>query len=169
VIAVGIALALLAPSCYHTPVTSPIIDPFRAPACSFCPGNRGLEYHPAVGSPVAAAADGVVTFSGVVVGVRYVVVQQSDGRLATYGRLAAARVFAGSTVRAGEVVGTTTDRFFFGLRQDDRYIDPAPFLGSLRYRPRLVPVDGSGPRPPPLPILRCAASQPRVGERAPRR
>ena len=48
--------------------------PFRAPACAYCPGNRGLEYDAAVGSPVRAAAAGTVTFAGVVAGVRYVVV-----------------------------------------------------------------------------------------------
>ena len=148
-----VVLALLSPSCYHTPVASPIIDPFRAPACSFCPGNRGLEYQPVVGSTVVAAADGVVMFSGVVAGVRYLVVQQSDGRLATYGLLAAAEVVVGAVIRAGQVIATTTDRFFFGLRQADRYIDPAPFLGSPHYRPRLVPIDGSSPRPAPAPAI----------------
>ena len=149
-------LAMLAPSCYQPPVTSAIIDPFRAPACSFCPGNRGLEYEPPTGSRVVAAAPGVVGFSGVVAGVRYLVVDQTDGRTATYGRLASALVTVGATVRAGEPVGTTTARFFFGLRQGNRYVDPAPFLGVLRYRPRLIPVDGSPPRRAPPPTVRCA-------------
>jgi murein DD-endopeptidase MepM/ murein hydrolase activator NlpD len=149
-------LAMLAPSCYQPPVTSAIIDPFRAPACSYCPGNRGLEYEPATGSRVVAAAPGVVGFSGMVAGVRYLVVDQTDGRTATYGRLASALVMVGATVRAGEPVGTTTARFFFGLRQGTRYVDPAPFLGVLRYRPRLIPVDGSLPRRAPPPTVRCA-------------
>jgi murein DD-endopeptidase MepM/ murein hydrolase activator NlpD len=166
-IGVVVALALLTPSCYIPPVTAPIVDPFRAPACPFCPGNRGLEYEPRLGSPVAAASAGSVTFSGVVAGVRYVVIQQSDGLLATYGRLATVRVVVGASVSAGDVVGTTTERFFFGLRRADMYIDPTPFLGTLRYRPRLVPADGSAPRRPPPPVLRCAA--PSVGERVVRR
>ncbi len=168
-IGLALALTLLAPTCYHAPVISPVVDPFRAPACSFCPGNRGLEYQLPIGTSVFAAADGVVRFSGVVAGVRYVVIDQSDGRTATYGRLAAAQVTVGGALRAGHVVGTTTERFFFGLREGDRYIDPAPFIGSPRYRRRLIPIDGSGPRPPPPPTMRCAASQPGVGERAPRR
>lgn len=168
-IGLAIALALLAPTCYRQPVTAAIVDPFRAPACTFCPGNRGLEYRPPSGTSVVAAADGVVRFSGVVAGVRYVVVDQRDGRTATYGRLATAQVGIGAALRAGDVVGTTTDRFYFGLREGDRYIDPAPLLGSPRYRRRLMPIDGSGPRPPPPPTLRCAASQAGVGDRAPRR
>jgi murein DD-endopeptidase MepM/ murein hydrolase activator NlpD len=149
-------LAMLTPSCYLPPVTSAIIDPFRSPACNYCPGNRGLEYEPATGSRVVAAAPGVVGFSGIVAGVRYLVVDQTDGRTATYGRLASAFVAVGATVRAGEPLGTTTARFFFGLRQANRYVDPAPFLGVLRYRPRLIPVDGSAPRPIPPPTMRCA-------------
>jgi murein DD-endopeptidase MepM/ murein hydrolase activator NlpD len=152
------ALALLSPTCYLPPISSPIVDPFRTPACAFCPGNRGLEYEPPVATPVSAAAGGVVSFSGVVAGVRYVVIEQSDGRLATYGRLAAVRVVVGATVGRGDIVGATTTRFFFGLREGARYVDPAPFLGTPRYRPRLIPVDGSTPRPAPTPTIECALS-----------
>jgi murein DD-endopeptidase MepM/ murein hydrolase activator NlpD len=161
------ALLLLAPGCYQPPITAPITDPFRAPSCAFCPGNRGLEYQPPTGSRVSAAAPGTVKFSGVVAGVRYVVVDQTDGRIATYGRLATARVVAGTDVAMGDLVGATTDHFYFGLREGDRYIDPAPFLGTLRYRPRLVPLDGSLPRRAPPPAMVCVASG--VGERASRR
>lgn len=152
-------LAMLASGCYLPPVLSPIVDGFRAPACVYCPGHRGLEYEPPIGSPVIAAAPGVVKFSGVVAGVRYVVIGQPDGRSATYGRLAAARVVVGARVAQGDVVGSSTDRFYFGLRQGDRYLDPAPYLGALRYRPRLVPVDGAAPRPAPPATIRCAASR----------
>ena len=157
-IGVVATLVVLSSTCYQQPVHAPVVDPFRAPACAFCSGNRGLEYQPNAGSPVFAAAAGVVTFSGVVAGVRYLVVVQTDGRSATYGRLAVARVTLGATVRSGEAIATTTERFYFGLRQGDRYVDPSPFLGVARYRPRLVPVDGSAPRPPPPPTMRCAAS-----------
>jgi murein DD-endopeptidase MepM/ murein hydrolase activator NlpD len=167
VISAVVALILLAPGCYQPPVSSPVVDAFRAPTCPYCPGNRGLEYEPSTGSRVVAASAGLVRFSGIVAGVRYLVIQQGDGRTATYGRLATARVAVGNTVSAGDLVGTTTDRFYFGLRQGERYIDPAPYLGTLRYRPRLVPSDGSAPRPAPPPTMRCAASG--VGERAPRR
>ena len=152
------SLALLAPNCYPPPGTSPIVDRIRAPACSYCPGNRGLEYEPLAGSRVVAAAAGIVRFSGVVAGVRFLVVEQADGRSATYGRLAAARIVVGTRVRQGDVVGSTSDRFYFGLRQGDRYVDPALFLGALRHRPRLVPVDGSAARPAPPPTMACAAS-----------
>ena len=150
------ALVLLATPCYQPPVSSPVIDPFRAPACSYCPGNRGLEYQPPSGSQVLAAYSGVVRFNGTVADVRYLVVAQADGRTATYGRLATVVVAVGATVAAGETVATTTNRFFFGLRQGDRYVDPGPFLGVVRYRPRLVPIDGSAPRRAPPPTIACA-------------
>ena len=153
-----IVVALLGPACYVPPVQAPVVDPFRAPPCTFCPGNRGLEYQPVLGTPVRAAEAGVVSFSGVVAGVRYVVVRQVDGRLATYGRLATVDVSARAAIERGGLVGTTTARFFFGLREGDVYIDPAPFLGVPRYRPRLVPLDGSAPRRAPPPVLKCGAS-----------
>lgn len=157
-IGVVLVMTLLWPSCYQPPVTAPVVDAFRSPACTYCPGNRGLEYSPAAGSAVVAAAAGTVTFRGTVAGVRYLVVAQFDGRTATYGRLAGARVDVGTVVQPGEVIATTTDRFYFGLREGDRYIDPALFLGVLRYRPRLVPVDRSPPRRPPPPTMSCAAA-----------
>ena len=150
------ALVVLAAPCYQPPVSSPVTDPFRAPACSYCPGNRGLEYQPPSGSPVVAAYPGVVRFSGTVAEVRYLVVAQADGRTATYGRLATTFIAEGATVVAGQVIATTTVRFFFGLRQGDRYVDPSPFLGVVRYRPRLVPIDGSAPRRAPPPMIACA-------------
>jgi hypothetical protein len=91
-----------------------------------------------------------------------VVVDQADGRSATYGRLASSSVVVAAGVDRGDAIGTTTDRFYFGLRVGDRYIDPEPFLGVLRYRPRLVPVDGSPRRRAPPPTMACGAS-PLVG------
>jgi murein DD-endopeptidase MepM/ murein hydrolase activator NlpD len=158
VISVLAALTLLVPGCYLPPVESPIVDPFRAPPCAYCAGNRGLEYRPHPGARVVAASAGVVEFNGVVAGVRYLVVRQVDGRSATYGRLAGAGVEVGARVDAGQVLGSTTERFYFGLREGDRYVDPAPFLGILRYRPRLVPVDGSARRRAPPPTMVCAAT-----------
>src|SRR3954451_1628691 len=94
-----LALVMFVPGGYVPPVDAPIVDPFRAPSCAFCAGNRGLEYQPAPGSTVIAAAPGVVRFSGLVAGVRYLVVDQTDGRAATYGRLGITRVALGAVIR----------------------------------------------------------------------
>ncbi len=148
---------LLAVSCLLPPVAAPVSDPFREPDCPYCPGNRGLEYTPQSGSPVVAAAAGAVEFSGSVAGVRYVVVRHADGLRATYGRLSSIDVAQGATVISGQRIGLSSDRLYFGLRRDDVYIDPAPLLGELRHRPRLVPVDGTRGRTPPPPTVHCPA------------
>ncbi len=153
-----LAVALLPSACYLPPVSAPVVDPFRAPACTQCAGNRGLEYATTPGTAVTAVAPGVVSFSGVVAGIRYVVVDQPDGYRATYGRLAATTAVVGSAVRVGQIVGTTTAGFYFGLRVGETYVDPAPMLGRLRYRPRLIPADGASPRPAPPPTLGCAGA-----------
>jgi murein DD-endopeptidase MepM/ murein hydrolase activator NlpD len=155
VIALIVMSVLLPHGCYAPPLAAPVVDPFRVPACAYCPGNRGLEYAPAPGTPVTALSSGTVTFSGSVAGTRYVVVQQPDGIKVTYGRLAGISVSTGATVVTGGPVGTTTDRFFLGLRRGDEYIDPAPLLGRLRRRAHLVPTDGGASRPAPPPSLIC--------------
>ena len=45
-------VASLAPSCYTPPINAVVVDPFRAPDCVYCAGNRGLEYEPAAGTVV---------------------------------------------------------------------------------------------------------------------
>ena len=75
-------------ACWLPPVDAPVVDPFRPPPCTWCAGNRGLEYGTPSGVAVRAVAAGEVTFSGTVAGERYVVVRHADGRRATYGGLA---------------------------------------------------------------------------------
>jgi murein DD-endopeptidase MepM/ murein hydrolase activator NlpD len=142
--------------CLRPPVDAPVARPFDAPVCPWCAGHRGLGYSVAPGTIVRAAAAGVVTFSGVVVGVRYVVVRHADGVLATYGGLASSTLRQGDPVVAGARVGVSGTELHFGLRTGpDAYVDPAPLLGELVVVPYLVPTDGSPPRPPPEPVLRC--------------
>ena len=147
------------PGCLRPPVSAPVIDPFRDPACEWCPGNRGLQYGGQAGTVVRAAAAGTVSFSGVVAGTRYVVVEHVIGGLrATYGGLSATALRVGDVVAAGSTVGLTGGAgLYFGLRRGDVYIDPAPLLGRFVERPRLVPTDGTARRAAPSPMLRCAA------------
>jgi murein DD-endopeptidase MepM/ murein hydrolase activator NlpD len=146
------------PVTYRPPLAAPVVDPFRPPATPFGPGNRGLEYATAPGTPVVAAAEGIVTFAGTVAGRLHVTVQHADRLRTTYAFLAAVIVAEGATVRAGQVVGTTGSRFLWTARLGDAYLDPAVLLGaSGRASVRLVPnrrdlVTGVGgdPRPPPV-------------------
>lgn len=148
-------------SCLVPPVDATIAERFVEPECPYCAGRRGIEYAGVSGVVVRAAAGGEVSFSGVVVGTRYVVVRHADGLLATYGGLAASSLRQGDHVAAGDAVGRSGAHLYFGLRipatapGPDHYIDPEPHLGTLVVRPYLVPTDGSSRRPAPPAELRC--------------
>lgn len=171
VVAVVAAVALVvtvgspgaASACWLPPVYGPIADPYRAPACRWCAGNRGIEYAVGRQATVRSVAAGVVSFSGVVVGTRYVVVDIGAGRRVTYGGLRTARVGRGDRVAARSVIGSASGTLFFGLRVGGDYADPTPFIGRLAGRPRLVPVDGSTPRPAPPPVVRCGSAGASIG------
>ena len=83
---VGAAAAgprVVAASCWHPPVTAPVSDPFRPPACRWCPGNRGLEYDTTPGQSATAVASGRLSFAGSVAATTFVVIALGDGRRVT--------------------------------------------------------------------------------------
>ncbi len=141
--------------CWNPAVVGRVIDPFRMPACTWCPGNRGIEYEVAPGTAVRSVAPGTVEFSGSVAGVRYIVVRLTSGWQITYGRVSSSAVEVGRSVLAGSVIGVAGREFLFGLRIEGEYVDPAPYLGSPIGRRRLVPTDGRPARPAPAPPARC--------------
>jgi hypothetical protein len=142
VLAVPLAPAAAAPPpAYAPPVEAPVLDPFRAPTTPYGPGNRGLEYGTEAGTEVAAAADGVVTFAGVVAGTRHVTVLHDDGVRTSYSFLARIDVVAGQHVRQGDVVGITAGTLHFGARVGDAYFDPASLFGTGPPQVHLVPFD----------------------------
>lgn len=164
--ACAVLLALAVPVAdtlaYATPCWTPalrgqVIDPYREPSCRYCAGNRGIEYRVGLDVRVRAVEAGRVTFSGSVAGTQYVVLEHANGWKVTYGQLTHADVRRGDRVGRGAVLGRASRTFFFGLRVDDRYRDPEPYLGRFVGRPRLVPIDGTMRRPPPSPRLSCAA------------
>jgi murein DD-endopeptidase MepM/ murein hydrolase activator NlpD len=156
VVGFGIPVGAVGP-CWAKPVAGAVVDPFRAPACVWCPGNRGLEYAVESGTAVRAVAAGTVTFSGEIAGERYLVVELASGWKITYGRIASTALIAGDAVAGGSIVARTSERFLLGLRIDGEYADPAPYLGTEVGRRRLIPTDGRAPRPAPPPRLRCRA------------
>jgi murein DD-endopeptidase MepM/ murein hydrolase activator NlpD len=156
---VSMSAPLLAASpCWVPPVAAPITDPFRAPACAWCPGNRGIEYGTAAGVPVRAVTTGTVTFSGLVAGRRYVVVIDAVGRRVTYGDLGHPTPAPGALVVAGSIIGVTTGPLHLGVRVGDEYVDPAEWIGAVVIRPYLVPVDGR-PGRRPVAAVHCGAAR----------
>lgn len=129
---------------YRPPVVAPIVDPFRPPTTPYGPGNRGIEYATTPGTPVQAAADGLVVFAGAVAGGLHVTVRHADGIRTTYSFLATIRVRQGQGVRGGDVVGLAGATLHIGARRGDTYIDPASLWGRVVAPPEvhLVPLDG---------------------------
>lgn len=160
-----VALSLLVPSgvlaagpCWAPPVVAPVTDPFRSPACAWCPGNRGIEFGTRPGATVTAVATGRVTFAGNVTGTVYVVVRHGDGRRVTYGNLESESYAPGDLIVRGQLVGRAAGAFHLGLRDGDRYVDPGPYLGRHVPSPRLVPTDGTRANPAPPPRSICDAN-----------
>lgn len=154
----GLFLVVSLMGCYLPPVETPVSVPYTAPACTYCAGHRGVEYALDDGSGVRAVAEGVVTFAGVVAGTRYLVVLQADGLRATYGMLQGVLVTRGDVVVAGQLVGRSGLRLYFGLRDvAGEPVDPTALFGQLVGRPRLLPADGRAQRRPPIPRMVCTA------------
>lgn len=133
---------------YRPPVDAPVRDPFRPPTTRYGPGNRGLEYATAPDTLVRAAADGEVTFAGLVGGARHVTIRHPDGVRTSYSFLATIAVVRGQPVRQGAAVGTTSGRLHLGARRGDAYFDPASLFDAAAVVVHLVPFDrppGSGP------------------------
>lgn len=122
---------------YLPPVDAEVIDTFRPPAHVGAPGNRGWEYDPEPAQPVRVSAGGEVVFAGTVAHNRFVTVLHRDGLRTAYGYLGWIAVQEGDWVVPGQLLGTTSERFFFSVRQGDRYLDPALILNAGRVR--LVP------------------------------
>ena len=122
-------LAALTTLCLTLPAHTHVLDPFRAPPCDRCAGNRGLDLATTPGTEVRVATNGTVTFAGLVAGRTYVVVRANADRRVrvTYGGLATLAVARGHAVAQGESLGTAADTLFYGVRVGDRHVDPLSF------------------------------------------
>jgi murein DD-endopeptidase MepM/ murein hydrolase activator NlpD len=114
---------------YQVPVEGVVVDPFRAPAHRYGPGNRGIEYGTDAGTSVRASQAGTVGFAGPVAGRTVVAIEHRDGRRTTYTGLAALAVTRGDTVTAGQEIGTAGSSLHFGVKVGDEYVDPALLFG----------------------------------------
>ncbi|HUR18099.1 MAG TPA: peptidoglycan DD-metalloendopeptidase family protein [Acidimicrobiales bacterium] len=141
----GAAAADPAPVVYRPPVDAPVADPFRPPQSPYGPGNRGIDYATAPGTPVRSAAAGVVAFAGPVAGTLHVVVLHADGIRTSYSFLRTVGVHRGQRLAQGEAVGAAGPGLHFGVRAGDAYLDPLVLLAPPpgdRLRVHLVPEAG---------------------------
>lgn len=121
------------------PVHLPVVDGFRTPACTWCAGNRGIDYAAETGSAVASVVGGTVTYAGRVAGTGYVVVRSARGVLVTHGGLVTISARRGDSVRAGDVVGGAGEGLYIGVRVGGAYVDPLRCSTAGRHpRPRAV-------------------------------
>jgi murein DD-endopeptidase MepM/ murein hydrolase activator NlpD len=98
--------------------------------------HRGLDFKGARGSPIHAAAEGVVSFVGWKQGYgKCVEVRHANGMMTRYAHMSAWRTKVGQEVAAGDVIGaigntgrSTGPHLHFEVHVNDRAVNPRPFL-----------------------------------------
>lgn len=129
---------------WQLPVTSEVVDWFRAPRSEWGPGNRGWEFATGGGESVLAVGDGVVAFAGPVAGRGVVTIDHGAGLVSSITGMSALQVAARQHVRAGDLLGTASVGLHLGFRLHGHYVDPA-LMFRRPVHAILVPVDGAGP------------------------
>ncbi|WHT18043.1 peptidoglycan DD-metalloendopeptidase family protein [Crossiella sp. CA-258035] len=135
------------------PGRPPVLRRFTPPQHRYGPGHRGIDLGAPPGTPVLAAATGVVTFAGPVAGRGVVTLHHPNGLHTTYEPLT-------PQVRKGQHIPTATPLghltpghpgcpapacLHWGLRRHHTYLNPLHLL--TRPTLRLLPL----PRPTPAP------------------
>lgn len=144
---------LVASLCLVPPVPGPIVEPFVEPACQFCAGHRTVDIALGPDRRVVAPVSGRVVFAGEVAGRRFVSIRSGEYTV-TLGGFEVMTTAAGAPVRSGDPIGwgTRGQPIALSLRisaggPDERYLDPGRSLAHRVGRARLVPLDGTRPRP----------------------
>jgi hypothetical protein len=131
-----------AASAWTWPVDGPVLRPFSFGSDPYAAGqHRGIDIGAPSGTPVRAAAGGMVSFAGTVPnGGKTVTIQTSSGYAVTLVHLGSIRVLRGTTVEEGATVGTVGPSgvpdipepyVYLGIRvasDDQGYLDPLLFL-----------------------------------------
>src|SRR2546421_3172571 len=168
-------------SAWTWPVDGPVLRPFSFGSDPYAAGqHRGIDIGAPSGTPVRAAAEGVVSFAGTVPnGGKTVTIQTSSGYAVTLVHLGSIRVLRGTTVEEGATVGTVGPSgvpdipepyVYLGIRvasDDQGYVDPLLFLPP---RPELVPPPPVAEAPAPaeeIPAQAPAAEPPATPAPAP--
>ncbi|MGB6057640.1 MAG: M23 family metallopeptidase, partial [Microthrixaceae bacterium] len=89
---------------YRPPVDRPISGGFHLESGQYGAGRRGIQYETVQGDQVRAAAGGIVTFAGAVVGRVSVTISHADGRRSTVTGLIEVGVKVDQIVLGGQVI-----------------------------------------------------------------
>jgi murein DD-endopeptidase MepM/ murein hydrolase activator NlpD len=132
------------------PVVGPVIHGFEPPASPFGAGHRGIDIAVPIGTPVAAAEAGTVTFAGTVAGHLFVTVDHGGGLVSTYSWVSEVLVAKNDVVANGETIalsgtghpGVLPEHLHFGVKLNGAYVDPLDYLspGSVVDLIRLAPL-----------------------------
>jgi murein DD-endopeptidase MepM/ murein hydrolase activator NlpD len=98
--------------------------------------HKGIDIGAAWGSPIYAAADGVVTYAGPENGYgRLVTIRHADGTVTAYGHMSRFATHTGARVHAGDVIAyvgseghSTGPHLHFEVRIGGVPVDPLPYL-----------------------------------------
>jgi Peptidase family M23 len=153
------------------PVDGPVLRPFSFGSDPYAAGqHRGIDIGAPSGTPVRAAAGGVVSFAGTVPkGGKTVTIQTSSGYAVTLVHLGSIRVLRGTAIEEGATVGTVGPSgvpdipepyVYLGIRvasDDQGYVDPLLFLPP-RAEPSAAPEPAADP--PSAPAGEASGSEP---------
>jgi hypothetical protein len=146
VVCLSFLLQLVTPPAHGAELLVPPVDGlvtrgFEAPASTYGPGHRGVDFDVPRGTAVRAAAAGTVTFAGRVATMQAVTIAHGEALVTTYSNLGEVLVEKGDVVAQGTWVGRSSashgdiEGVHFGVLERDEYVDPTSFFG---------PVDAAG-------------------------
>lgn len=126
---------------YPVPHTSPVTQTYAEHVARGLRNyNGGIDFAVPTGTPVRAAADGIVMRVGMdTTGYgEHVRVLHDDGYMTLYAHLRAAAVITGTVIAAGHVIGysdntgnSTGPHLHFELRHNGSAIDPSPYFEAV--------------------------------------
>ncbi|CAA6819065.1 MAG: Membrane proteins related to metalloendopeptidases [uncultured Sulfurovum sp.] len=116
----------------HVRITSPFTNRRFHPVLKRWKAHHGTDFGARRGTPILAAADGEVIFSGWKGGYGKVIkIQHKDGYVTLYAHQSRLKVNKGTSVKAGQIIGyvgstgrSTGPHLHFGLYKNGRAIDP---------------------------------------------
>jgi murein DD-endopeptidase MepM/ murein hydrolase activator NlpD len=122
------------------PLRGPIMRGYEQPSSPYAAGHRGIDIGAAYGTPVRAAADGVVHFAGKVAGSLFVSIDHAHGLQTTYSWVSEVDTNKGAHVQAGDAIAmsgyghpgsTEPTHLHFGVKDDGDYVDPMLYLSAV--------------------------------------